>query len=649
MSLKHPARPAVASGDMDGLLACGSCGEDLDLRRRRPKLLPCGHTLCCGCVRDNHNKWGGPDTGAWTVCCPADRQSFFAGPDPGLLPDDLQLVCWLEATSQGVLECVCCGRAFDALLRRPAALDCGHAMCRVCVQEAADARARAQLRALMPPPALPLSVTLAAGRPLTRRPSRRDSVDESWDYSQEDGDTCTSSSLSSLPSDDDGCTAVGADLTVDCPVEGCATGVRVRDHYHLLSCLDDSALRRRRVKKTPRRRESLRADDDLHAELLEKLSLLEKHVSAVGEHAAAAQQQQTVSAVLNVTTSGTTSLSGERHVDEHELHAVLEALRRVVEHKDSPPREQPAVLQRSAVSHPALPDLLQSERGVAAARSRDDVSAVETLKEVKIALDVWELSLHPPGEMRVKKEALLRSDSEIWKLTGVDCWSDPEWTERLLRRAAPHVEQLQLRYPGREHLRVVREAMPHLRRLELRGWRGQELLEQPFSFDETPARNRHTLEWLEVFMPEPTALSLLRAHRRSLRKVRFIVADEWGPTTTTTTASGTAPTSDQDEGLGSDAEEDGYCVVPYAEDALRSHCWDGLLHELGPRPRPLPSDGDPRDSALSSLTLLWPSARPHDSWHCRRFCRVLRSARPHLVVDCEVCRQHQRRDNFIQT
>lgn len=104
---------------------------------------------------------------------------------------------------------------------------------------------------------------------------------------------------------------------------------------------------------------------------------------------------------------------------------------------------------------------------------------------------------------------------QAWKLTGVDCWCDPEWTLRLLRRAAPHLEQLQLQYPGREHLQVVRDCMPLLRRLEIRGWSGLDLQREPFRFDDGPACRRDTLEWLEVSSTCPVceAMLVLPPHR----------------------------------------------------------------------------------------------------------------------------------------
>lgn len=213
---------------------------------------------------------------------------------------------------------------------------------------------------------------------------------------------------------------------------------------------------------------------------------------------------------------------------------------------------------------------------------------------------------------------------QVWKLTGVDCWCDPEWTLRLLRRVAPDVEQLQLRYPGREHLQVVRDCMPHLRRLEVRGWSGLDLLQEPFSFDDGPALCRDTLEWLEVFLPSPTAMSLLRTHRGSLRKVRLMVADEW------------SVAEDEEDGRDSvlaEEDEDGFCVV--GEDALRSHCWDDLMVAYGGEESPAESRPP---TPLASLSLLWPSTQPHDSWRCCRLASALRDARPHLLVDCDVCR-----------
>lgn len=130
---------------------------------------------------------------------------------------------------------MCCGVPFDWLLRRPAALDCGHSVCRVCLQEASGAHvARA---------ALPHSIKRSAS-----------SIDESWDYDSPedgdhgDGDTC--SSVSSLSSDEGvALTLSVGELMADCPIEGCLKGVRARDNLHLLSCLNDAAAPRNRAKR----------------------------------------------------------------------------------------------------------------------------------------------------------------------------------------------------------------------------------------------------------------------------------------------------------------------------------------------------------------------------------------------------------------
>ena len=60
--------------------------------------------------------------------------------------------------------------------------------------------------------------------------------------------------------------------------------------------------------------------------------------------------------------------------------------------------------------------------------------------------------------------------------------------------------QLQVRYPGREHLLAIRDAMPNLNRLEVRGWKGSDLTEDPVLFHQGQgaAAGRDTLEFLEV-------------------------------------------------------------------------------------------------------------------------------------------------------
>lgn len=600
---------------MEGLLECSSCAQNFDLEEHRPKLLACGHTLCRHCV--SNNGWGG------RVRCPHDDQEDLGDPDS--LIDDLQLVCWLEATAQGVLECVCCGCPFDWLVRRPTALDCGHAVCRLCLQEANETgedSGRDSSPSLPPPASLP-----RRGR---RHPTSQDSVDEPWDfYSKEDGGTSSSSSLSSLPSDD-------GDLVqrVDCPMAGCGRGVRARDHQHLLHCLDGTASRAARAHRA-------RGADKTGEELIVKLAQLEKHVMrGVSMDGVLPAERRGGCVILDTPTAAT--VMGK--TDETHLEAIkdlLADLRRVVEHKNSPRSEQLDVFNITTVNT-SLPDLLINEKSSQAAYSSvdEDVCAIENLKESKIEVDVWEMSLSNPQEMRVRKEKLVHSASKVWKLTGVDCWCDPEWSLRLLRKVAPDVEQLQLRYPTRQHLQVVRDCMPHLRRLEVRGWSGIDLVEEPFSFEGASAKN--TLEWLEVFLPRPTAMSLLRSHRRSLRKLRVVVSDEWMSTVDSPEPSHEAPCAVSEESMypdsidgfvmAEDVDEEGFCVVPFAEDAMRSRCWDDLLAEYG-------DAGAGGASSLASLSLLWPSSHTHDYYNCRQFARTLEKARPHISVDCDVCRQ----------
>ena len=133
----------------------------------------------------------------------------------------------------------------------------------------------------------------------------------------------------------------------------------------------------------------------------------------------------------------------------------------------------------------------------------------------------------------------------------------------------------------------------------------------------------------QVLLPRASTLSLLRAHRHSIRKVRLLVYDEWNRWS--------SRHLDVDEGVGlePDAEdddeeefdEDGFLVVPVGEDCLRSSCWGDLSQEL--------ADGD--YPILSSMTLLWLGALPHDSWSCQRFARDLATARPLLAFHCDQC------------
>ncbi|XP_034240985.1 uncharacterized protein LOC117645132 [Thrips palmi] len=576
------------SSSMEVLLQCANCAESFDLERRRPKVLPCGHTHCQACVlaslRDNR------------VICPTDQLVVHV--DALHLQDDLQLICWLEATAQGLVECVCCAEPFDGLLRRPAALDCGHSVCRVCLQ-ASGVRGPRLLAA-------PLA--------------RADSIDETWEYSQDDdeaGDTC--SSVCSLSSDEG--VAVrpvrARELLVDCPIAWCLKGVRARDNLHLLGCLDDSAASRSQAKV----KRAIRCED----QLLEKLAVLEKQIASVYGGDASAKALKGLD---------TDSSAAGHHFNDADMSALLASVRQLVERKDSP-RSEPAVFNQVVTGNCALPDLVMNK--AALLRRKEESCDIFSLKDCKIELDVYDMSLCCPGEMRVKKEAALRSDKKVWKLTGVDCWCDPEWTLRLLKRCAPHLEQLQLQYPGREHLEVVRDCMPHLRRLEIRGWCGLDLQREPFHFDQGPADKRNTLDWLEVFLPTQTALSLLRAHRGSLRKLRLVVAEEWAAPTPSPSCEDVVPDA-VEEVAGSECEwpeEDGFAVVPWGEDCVkdvRGGCWDELLQEC------VGHAAD--DVALKSVSLMWLSPRSHDSWHCRRFARTLRDARADIAVECEVCRRY---------
>lgn len=550
---------------MDGFLDCRTCGQNFNLDRRRPKLLPCGHTECLTCATIGQRSSGG-------VICLVDQQSFYV--EAARLPDDYQLVIWLEAMTEGVLECMHCKKPFDRLFRRPTALDCGHTACRVCLLPPRSARSRSALE----------------------KPSwRRDSVDESWDFSQEDYYTDSEGSGSSLPSDGD----LLDEPLVDCPIEGCGKNVGIQDHKHVVACLDGTVATSR-----------VRGAGD---ELLTKLARL------------GGKLEDRLALLKRMLGPDADPMSTEIHMKAGK-DVLMSALRWIVEHQDSPRSEQPVVFSQIH----ALPDVVAEAKeelaGIHESGWSRDVTAVTSLKKCKVELDVFDLAQNVPGEMRVKKEALLRSDDRVWKLTGVDCWFDPEWTLRLLRRVAPDVEQLQLRYPTREHLQVVRDAMPFLTRLEVRGWMGSDLMYEPFDFDEAPVRNHDTLEWLEVFLPTPTALSLLRTHRRTIRTLRILVADEWGlPADPSASGSGT-----QEGGLLSEEDEDGFCVVPFAEDVRLSHCVDDLPEACG-------VGAAECSQPLSSIKLTWPSTLHHDSWRCNKLARTLHDANPHVGIECELC------------
>lgn len=134
-----------------------------------------------------------------------------------------------------------------------------------------------------------------------------------------------------------------------------------------------------------------------------------------------------------------------------------------------------------------------------------------------------------------------------------------------------------------------------------------------------------------MLLPRPTTLSLIHAHQHSLRKLRVVVYDEWSCWASSPCA---AWDEDGEGGGGPPAAEggveeceEGFVVVPFGEDCLRSSCWDDLSCEV--------LDGG--YDILASMALLWLGSLSHDSWRCQRFARDLAANRPHMAVHCDEC------------
>ena len=109
---------------------------------------------------------------------------------------------------------------------------------------------------------------------------------------------------------------------------------------------------------------------------------------------------------------------------------------------------------------------------------------------------------------------------QVRTLTHLHCREDPAWTLQLLERAAPRLHELHLVTPSWAHLQVL-GTMHQLNKLEVQYY-GEDW-NRPMLFSPAPAAHRG-LEWLRVsHLPKETTLSLLRAHRRSLRALQLTV------------------------------------------------------------------------------------------------------------------------------
>ncbi|XP_034253701.1 F-box/LRR-repeat protein 12-like [Thrips palmi] len=151
------------------------------------------------------------------------------------------------------------------------------------------------------------------------------------------------------------------------------------------------------------------------------------------------------------------------------------------------------------------------------------------------SLDVCWINQISPEDRVIRKRALLASRSKLRRLTGVMCHRDSDWTHGLLALHAEHLRELEVSTADREALQAVGN-MPLLHALHVSGW-DPGLEKDPYIYParpDGPNRGPNTgtrvtgedrgLERLEVRgLPKETTVSMLRANRRSLRKLTLNV------------------------------------------------------------------------------------------------------------------------------
>lgn len=185
----------------------------------------------------------------------------------------------------------------------------------------------------------------------------------------------------------------------------------------------------------------------------------------------------------------------------------------------------------------------------------------------RLELDLSDLSFKAGGELRKERNELLLGDrlDRARKVTGLNCSPHADWSEAVLRRIGPHVEELYVRQADYQHLRAIQgmaalrtlnltcllrdddcnhsdvptlplqledlrvrnfrfehllsvEWMPKLRKLELVDGDGS--VEVP-DFDFTPAPSHCGLKQLEVHVKSlSTVVSLVRANAATLQELQ---------------------------------------------------------------------------------------------------------------------------------
>ncbi|KAJ1531795.1 hypothetical protein ONE63_000449 [Megalurothrips usitatus] len=143
-----------------------------------------------------------------------------------------------------------------------------------------------------------------------------------------------------------------------------------------------------------------------------------------------------------------------------------------------------------------------------------------------LALDVCWINQISPEDRVIRKRALLESRCKLSRLTGVLCHRDADWAHGLLGLHAAHLRELEVGTADRDTLRAV-GSMRRLRVLRLSGG-DPRLGEDPYVFPDPDRSGTYDagqgLEQLEVRgLPRDTTVSLLRAHRRTLRKLTLNV------------------------------------------------------------------------------------------------------------------------------
>ncbi|XP_034244359.1 uncharacterized protein LOC117646999 [Thrips palmi] len=149
--------------------------------------------------------------------------------------------------------------------------------------------------------------------------------------------------------------------------------------------------------------------------------------------------------------------------------------------------------------------------------SQEELDVEEHCRSMKSRFGQWDQT----GKQEAK---LMLLDSErlhsVRKLLSLDCNDDPLWAQQLLEQLAPQLEEVQLWNVEKCHL-VCLQNMPQLRRLEVEGW-SEALEADPYKFPPLDP-GIAGLQFLHVFLPKETSLSLIAAHGHSLKELEVYV------------------------------------------------------------------------------------------------------------------------------